>query len=157
MKQRAVGALVAFMVIMLCLGMLSRAVDDAGVALVAAQAPHAQAIGAQAEPTDAEPGADAEDPDAEEAARPAEYRTCVPVTALRKDEHERDYVLVVEERAGFLGSELVARRVNVGVRDRDAENAALDDGSIASSQQVIVRADREVGEGDRVRWADARE
>lgn len=131
MKRRATGALVAFLVVMLCFGMLSRAVESAGIALVATAEPRAMSIEGEA------------------------WETCVPATAVHQDEHRQSYVLVVEERAGFLGDELVARRVDVGVLTADANFAALGSGAIGSRQQVIVRADRDVGDGDRVRCAGA--
>ncbi|RDC08417.1 efflux RND transporter periplasmic adaptor subunit [Eggerthella lenta] len=84
----------------------------------------------------------------------AQYSTCIPTKSLRQDGSQY-YVLVAESRNGFLGEELVARRVNVIVQDTSDGYAALSDGSLSSEQDVLVRSDKVVEDGDKVRVVDA--
>ena len=55
----------------------------------------------------------------------------------------------------FVGEELVARKVEVTVRDKNNSYAALEEGSLSSEQQVIISTDREVTEGSPVRLQES--
>lgn len=132
MRRSAVAALLAFAVAMTCFGILSRAVDEGGVAQVRTVEPSARTM-----------------PSGEE------RRTCVPLEALYSEGPADHHVFVLEEREGFLGPELVARKVSVSVAETGDGFAALDEGSLASQQRVVVRADKALVDGDRARESDA--
>lgn len=78
------------------------------------------------------------------------YNCCVPLSALYVDGNQY-YVLVTEETSTVLGTELKARRVNVNILDKNTENAALEEGSITTDQNVIVGSDRNLEADARVR------
>lgn len=141
--RRAAGvALFAFFVAMACFGMLSRAIDDASVARVSVVRAAPQALA----------GATGEMPD-EPAAQTA-YPLCVPLGAVQADGPQR-YVFAIEERAGFLGRETVARRVNVTALAADERFVALAGGAVSSQQSVVSASTRPLVDGDRVRVLDA--
>lgn len=175
MKRRAATALFVFFVAMACFGILSRAVSSTGTALVAAEAPSTQTFAQEAIEADGgtafDPGAAAggeaapgcatvpedEAPEASvDADAPAarEYGSCAPLTAVHR-EGARSYVYVVAEQGGFSGVELVARKVPVSVLDTNASWAALAEGAVSSQQKIIVRSDRVLADGSKVRLADA--
>lgn len=175
MKRRAATALFVFFVAMACFGILSRAVSSTGTALVAAEAPSTQTFAQEAIGADGgtafDPGAAAggeavpgcatvpegEAPEASvDADAPAarEYGSCAPLTAVHR-EGARSYVYVVAEQGGFSGVELVARKVPVSVLDTNASWAALAEGAVSSQQKIIVRSDRVLADGSKVRLADA--
>ena len=81
----------------------------------------------------------------------AAYPLCIPLAALYLDEKNQTYVLAVQEINSVLGTEMQAFKVMVTVEDRNDRYAALAQGSINSSQNVIVSSDRPVSEGSRVR------
>lgn len=175
MKRRAATALFVFFVAMACFGILSRAVSSTGTALVAAEAPSTQTFAQEAIEADSgtafDPGAAAggeavpgcatvpegEAPEASvDADAPAarEYGSCAPLTAVHR-EGAQSYVYVVAEQGGFSGVELVARKVPVSVLDTNASWAALAEGAVSSQQKIIVRSDRVLADGSKVRLADA--
>lgn len=78
------------------------------------------------------------------------YSTVLPVQALREEERGY-YVLVVQEEQGVLGSELVVRRLDVKVRDKNNVKAALEDGVLTGDQEVVSASSRALEEGSRVR------
>lgn len=78
------------------------------------------------------------------------YDTCIPLSALR-EENGRKFVFVTEKKDTILGEILVARKMEVIVKDKNQSYAALEEGGLSSDQQIIIRTDREVGEGSRVR------
>lgn len=79
------------------------------------------------------------------------YSCCVPKGAVHTDARGNSYVYVTEEQDVILGERIVARPVTVKVIEMDEKYAALEKGSLGQEQQVIYEADREFGEGDRVR------
>ena len=82
------------------------------------------------------------------------YSCCVPLSALY-EEDGKNYVYVTETQNTVLGSVMVARKLEVTVKDKNQSVAALDEGSISTDQQVIVETDRELTDGCRVRLEDA--
>lgn len=125
-QKRALIALVYFVGVLACCGALSRVIAAVGVVDVLAESPGPASI---------------ED---------VPYLQCVPESAVYRD-GAMTYVFVVDERSGFLGMELCARRVNVGVTDSGSDYVALREGALADSQRVIVEASRMVSDGDAVR------
>lgn len=79
------------------------------------------------------------------------YPICVPLSALYLDNRNQPYVLTVEEKESIMGSEWQARKVSVTVLEQNEAYAALTEGTLASSQEIIVNSDRPVDEGSRVR------
>lgn len=175
MKRRAATALFVFFVAMACFGILSRAVSSTGTVLVAAEAPSTQTFAQEEIEADGgtafDPGAAAggeaapgcatvpegEAPEASvDADAPAarEYGSCAPLAAVHR-EGARSYVYVVAEQGGFSGVELVARKVPVSMLDTNASWAALAEGAVSSQQKIIVRSDRVLADGSKVRLADA--
>lgn len=82
------------------------------------------------------------------------FTTCVPLSALR-EENGRSFVYVTDTENTILGEQLVARKVEVTVRDKNNSYAALEEGSLSSEQQVIISTDREVTEGSPVRLQES--
>ena len=141
--RRAAGvALFAFFVAMACFGMLSRAIDDASVARVSVVRTAPQALASATGEMPDEPAAQTVCP------------LCVPFDAVQADGPQR-YVFVIEERAGFLGRETVARRVNVTALAADERFVALAGGAVSSQQSVVSASTRPLVDGDRVRVLDA--
>lgn len=85
----------------------------------------------------------------------AEYASCLPAEAVHQETSSQFYVHVLEEQAGFLGTELVIRTVSVNVLDSGNALVALDGGALSPQQQVVVRADKVLAEGDKARVVDA--
>ena len=78
------------------------------------------------------------------------YNCCVPLSAIYGAQGQ-EYVLVLESRDSVLGEIQVARKVSVTVADRNTSTAALQEGSLSSSQKVITGTDREIDDGSHVR------
>lgn len=130
MKRAAASALFALFVVMACFGMLSRAVEANGIAVVTTTTP---------EMTADDQG---------------NRTTRIPLEALRWDEDGQPYVLTAEEQPGPLGNELTACRKNVAVQGGDELFAVLEDGELSPDQELVTRATREVADGDRIRRLD---
>lgn len=79
------------------------------------------------------------------------YACCVPLSALRLDERNQTYVLVVQEVASVMGTEPQARKVNVTVLEQNETMAALSEGVINAKDRVIVGSDKNIDHGSRVR------
>lgn len=81
------------------------------------------------------------------------YTTIVPLQALH-EEQNGCYVLILQEEPGVLGLELVAKRLDVQVIDKNDTNAALEEGLLTSDQEIIESSSRNIQEGSRVRRKD---
>lgn len=132
-RWKVVLALLYFFVILGCFGLLSRAISEASVPIVAV--------------TEASPGAVV----VEGGSQP--FRQCVPACAVYQD-GANAYVYVVEGRSGFFGEEDRVRRVNVTIAAQDAESVAVTEGSLAPTQKVVVDSSRMIADGDVVRVAN---
>ncbi len=75
---------------------------------------------------------------------------CVPLAALHQ-ENQQYFVYVLEENAGILGKEWVARALQVTVEDRNESVAALSSSALSSQAKVIIETDRAIEDGSRVR------
>lgn len=82
------------------------------------------------------------------------YGTVLPIQALHEEQNGY-YVLVVQEEQGVMGTELVARRLDVKIRDKNSTNVALEEGLLSGDQEVISSSTRSVEEGSRVRKKEA--
>lgn len=82
------------------------------------------------------------------------YTTVVPLQALHQ-EGNGYYVLVLQEEQGVLGLELVVKRLDVQVLDKNDTNAALEEGLLSSDQEIISSSSRMIQENSRVRRVDS--
>lgn len=78
------------------------------------------------------------------------YSACVPLGALG-EENGKNFVYVADTQDTILGEVLVARRVQVNVKNKNASFAALEEGVLTADQRIITYSDREITEGSRVR------
>lgn len=78
------------------------------------------------------------------------YSSVVPLQALHEEQNGY-YVLVLQEEQGVLGTQLVARRLNVEVLDKNDKDAALDEGLLTRDQEIISSSSRMIQDGSRVR------
>ena len=78
------------------------------------------------------------------------YAAVLPLQALHLDK-EQYYVLVVQEVKNILGTELIAQRFDVKVKEKNKEMAALEPGILSGGEQIIVSSEKKVEAGDRVR------
>ena len=78
------------------------------------------------------------------------YSSCVPLSALHSDE-DKYYVLMFEEKETVLGTENVAKRADITIKDKDGMYAALDENIILTSDEVITSSNKNINDGDRVR------
>lgn len=79
------------------------------------------------------------------------YSTCVPLNALRQGENSSYYILVVTEKETVLGSEKIAKKMEVRVEKKDGEFAALSEGTISRNEKIIVTSNKNIEADDRVR------
>lgn len=79
------------------------------------------------------------------------HTCCVPLSALRLDNRNQTYVLVVQEVTSVMGTELQAKKVNVTVLEQNETMAALAEGTLGSKDKVIVGSDKTIDIGSRVR------
>lgn len=77
------------------------------------------------------------------------YRNCIPLSALYSGKTGY-YVIAVEEDMTILGIQSVAKFVPVSVIESNDEYAAVE-GDIYESEKIVVQANKEVKEGERVR------
>lgn len=88
--------------------------------------------------------------DAEIVPKSESYSAVVPLQALHEEQNGY-YVLVLQEEQGVLGTQLVARRLNVEVLDKNDKDAALDEGLLTRDQEIISSSSRMIQDGSRVR------
>lgn len=78
------------------------------------------------------------------------YATLIPIQALR-EEDKKNFVLVLKEQQGVMGTELIASKVEVQVVDKNNTNAALEEGMLFGDQEIISNSSRFIEDGSRVR------
>lgn len=81
------------------------------------------------------------------------YSCCIPLSALRLDEKNQTYVLVVQQTDSVMGTELQARKVKVTVLEQNETMAALAEGVLDAKDQIITGSDKSIDSGSRVRVA----
>ena len=74
----------------------------------------------------------------------------MPLSALR-GENGAYFLLVPEEEKGILGTEPVARRMDVTVLEKNDSYAALDGSLFFSDQKFLTSTSKPVEAGDRIR------
>lgn len=77
------------------------------------------------------------------------YQQVIPLGGLRKD-MKGYYCLVARPKSAILGEEFRAERVDVQLLDKGTSDAAVE-GPILEEDEVIVKSNQVIGEGDRVR------
>lgn len=88
--------------------------------------------------------------DAEIVPKSESYSSIVPLQALHEEQNGY-YVLVLQEEQGVLGTQLVARRLNVEVLDKNDTDAALEEGLLTRDQEIVSSSSRMIQDGSRVR------
>ncbi len=78
------------------------------------------------------------------------YSACVPLGALG-EENGKNFVYVADTQETVLGEVLVARKVQVNVKNKNTSTAALEEGILSAEQRIITYSDREITDGSRVR------
>lgn len=78
------------------------------------------------------------------------YETTVPLAAVHV-EQSGSYVYVLSEKETVLGTQQFAQKIEIFVLEKNGTYAALRDGALGSSSQVIVDSDQYINAGDRVR------
>lgn len=81
--------------------------------------------------------------------RTQQYDVLIPVGALRSD-NDGEFVYVVDQREGSLGTQMSVKRVDVFVLDQDNTRVALQ-GGVSQRDLIVARSDRDIEDGDRVR------
>lgn len=81
------------------------------------------------------------------------YECCVPLSALY-EENGKNYVYVTDTENTVLGTVMVARKIEVSVKDKNQTVVALESGTVSSDQQVITWTNRELKDGSRVRLTE---
>lgn len=79
-----------------------------------------------------------------------EFGRVIPMTAILQEE-QKTYVMIADTEETVLGSQNVARKIEVEVLDKNASYAAVDGAALDSEMWVITEQDRYVEAGDRVR------
>lgn len=80
------------------------------------------------------------------------YPCCISLTALHS-ENNRNFVYVVNEREGILGTEYYVEEINVSVTDHNEQLAAIE-GAVSEESRIIDSSTKEIKKGDVVRLAD---
>ena len=80
------------------------------------------------------------------------YPYCVSLLALHM-ENERNYVYVVNEREGILGTEYYVEEITVSVVDKNDKLAAIE-GAVTEESRIIDSSTKEIKKGDVVRLSD---
>lgn len=82
------------------------------------------------------------------------FSCCIPLNALHEDSSRRNFVYVVGERAGILGTELVAEMVYVRVLDQNEKYAAIEEGVIDGETELIINSTEELEDKTAVRYQE---
>lgn len=79
------------------------------------------------------------------------FLQCILVNALHT-EKDKTFIYVVRSQMGILGEELAAEKRFVKVVDQNDKYAALEDGTLAEGEEVIVSSSKALEDGDVVRY-----
>lgn len=82
------------------------------------------------------------------------FSCCIPLNALHVDSNQREFVYIVSERAGILGTELVAEQIYVKVLDRNDSYAAIEEGVIDRETELIVGTTEELDDRVAIRYKE---
>lgn len=84
----------------------------------------------------------------------ATYNSCVPIEAIRTDSYGNTYVYTMKKVDSVLGTELQVVRTNVEIQDKNEKYAALSDGNLLDTDEVITSSNKTINAGDRVRLTE---
>ena len=76
---------------------------------------------------------------------------CIPKDALNMGENKSYYVWVMEERETTLGSDTVATKREVKIKDKNDKYVAIEDNALGMNDEIIVSSNKTINEGERVR------
>lgn len=80
------------------------------------------------------------------------YPRCVSLLALHS-ENDRNFVYVVSEREGILGTEYYVEEITVSVADKN-DNLAAIEGAVTEESRIVESSTKEIKKGDVVRLSD---
>ncbi|MDY3368952.1 MAG: hypothetical protein SOX52_12800, partial [Zhenhengia yiwuensis] len=80
------------------------------------------------------------------------YRYILPIEALKEDNGSQ-YILVAKQQTTTLGEQILAERVDVMVRDKNQSSVAVE-GPLSVEDRVIIRSNKPILAGDRVRLVE---
>lgn len=80
------------------------------------------------------------------------YRYILPIEALKEDNGSQ-YILVAKQQTTTLGEQILAERVEVMVRDKNQSSVAVE-GPLSVEDRVIIRSNKPILAGDRVRLVE---
>lgn len=80
------------------------------------------------------------------------YRYILPIEALKEDNGSQ-YILVAKQQTTTLGEQIIAERVEVMVRDKNQSSVAVE-GPLGVEDRVIIRSNKPILAGDRVRLVE---
>ncbi len=80
------------------------------------------------------------------------YRYILPIEALKEDNGSQ-YILVAKQQTTTLGEQILAERVDVMVRDKNQSSVAVE-GPLGVEDRVIIRSNKPILAGDRVRLVE---
>lgn len=81
------------------------------------------------------------------------YYSCIPLKALHTS-RDKTYVLVLEEKETVLGTDFVAKRIDVTIDAQDAEYASINSKDLTTEDKIITDSNKIVEKGDVVRLAE---
>lgn len=82
------------------------------------------------------------------------YNGCIPINSLRIDKNNDYYLLYIDYEDSILGKKMVARKKIVLIEEKNNEYAALKNGEDLSDLEIIMKSERNLNDGDRVRKID---
>lgn len=82
------------------------------------------------------------------------FSCCIPIDALQEDSNHRNYVYMVSERSGILGTELAAEKVYVKVLDQNDSYAAIEEGVIDRETELIMTSTEALEDRDVIRYKE---
>lgn len=78
-----------------------------------------------------------------------QYSGCVPLEALHQEEGDKYYIYTIDEKKTILGTEVIARRVDVTILYKGERYAAVR--GLGDGQEIILSSTKPISEGGRVK------
>ena len=82
-----------------------------------------------------------------------QYSTCVPLSAIGEEDNET-FLYVLESEQTILGEVNVVRKQRVTILDKNETTVAISEEGLASQQEVVVSANKNLQDGIRVRMEE---
>lgn len=82
------------------------------------------------------------------------YNDCIPINSLRIDSNNNYYVLYIDYEESILGKRMIARKKVVSIEEKNSEYAALKSGESLNDLEIIMKNERNLNDGDKVRKID---